>query len=206
MLSRTDDGKMRVDTTPINLSDNPGGLPRGYSIVEKMEVDKIHDKNGVLDKMVLDTLINRGRAKDIQDLLYPIVQEVSDSFRKESDIYGPDFLFQFFGSNVVRSTFITYWGDIDIKFFFVGDPKTPTYQLLLTASQKKLRYAMLKEFQKRATAAIQDFGYLNCYLYINASVLWVGNKNDKKQVLEDEGEEDDRRGGGRPPPLKKKRV
>lgn len=124
----------------------------------------------VLRKLV-ETKENRKKAEEVQKALLDVVHQVNDLFAREDHLPPPLFLWNVFGAYVVKSTYAVEWTE-SMDTLWVNDNKEPSVLWRISNAQRKLRFAMLKEFQTRANEVIREMGYFGCELLFSSDILW----------------------------------
>ncbi len=119
----------------------------------------------------LMTMENYKHGSDVTHRCYDIIVDICIEFRKEDEVHAPMFLWNLFGTYVVRSIYMTEWIP-EQAFFWIGDTRLPTARWNLTEAQLGLRYAMLKEFQKRLQEELRGGGYPSIEVLYNPDVSW----------------------------------
>ncbi len=109
--------------------------------------------------------------------LWSVVKTISWEFQKEDTPAPPMFLYEFYGVYVPRAAYATIWDKDELTRFFIMAPwnSHKIFEGLYTTSQRKLRYAMLKEFQKRGQETLRSLGY-QCDIFIDGGLLFPESK------------------------------
>lgn len=116
---------------------------------------------------------NRRRAAIINKGLAAIIHAVTETFHKQGEVQAPEFLWQYFGVYVVRSVYRTIWLNQEMEVFFIGGAPKPVCTWIITPGQQRLRYAMIKEFEKKCEVFLHDVGYPKVKAITVSDVLYT---------------------------------
>lgn len=117
--------------------------------------------------------LNRRRAEIITKGLSTVVHVVTETFHKQGEVQAPEFLWQYLGVYVVRSVYRAIWSNPEMEVFFIGGAPKPVCSWIITPGQQRLRYAMIKEFEKKCDEFLHQAGYPNVKTVTVADVLYT---------------------------------
>ena len=117
--------------------------------------------------------LNRRRASIIIKGLAPIIHAVTEKFHKQGEVEAPEFLWQYFGVYGVRSIYRTIWSNKEMEVFFIGGAPKPVCTWIITPGQQRLRYAMIKEFEKKCEVWLHNAGYSKVKAITVSDVLYT---------------------------------
>lgn len=121
----------------------------------------------------LASKLNRKRAEIINKAISAIIHDVTETFHKDGEVQAPEFLWQYFGVYVVRSIYRTIWSNKEMEVFFIGSSPKPVCSWIITPGQQRLRYAMIKEFEKKCDEFLHKAGYPGVKTITVSEVLYT---------------------------------
>ncbi len=102
---------------------------------------------------------------------WAIVNTITREFHKDEQLHPPMFLWHMYGTYFTRSIYFVEWV-AEQTHFWINDTKEPMAKWRMTDGQRNLRFAMLKEFQKRMQATLRSEGFPVIEVLYSPEVAW----------------------------------